>query len=74
MVGIARQVVFKRAVKAKHIAENPFADDELPTSIGNREKEYVSAEAVQQALAVLAVCRVESRSGFRAIRWNARSV
>jgi len=52
MVSVARQV-FKRAVKAKHIAENPFQDDELPTSIGNREKEYVSTETVQQALAVL---------------------
>jgi integrase len=81
MVGIARQV-FKRAVKAKHIAENPFADDERPTSIGNREKEYVSAEAVQQALAVLpsaewkAVLVFARYAGMRVqselplLRWN----
>lgn len=52
MVGVARQV-FKRAVKAGHIAVNPFHDDELPTSITHREKEYVDLPTIQSVLKVL---------------------
>jgi hypothetical protein len=73
MVGVARQV-FKRAVKAGHLAENPFADDELPTSVGNREKDYIDTATVQQAMAVLPSAEWKAVFGVRAIRWDAGSV
>lgn len=52
MVGVARQV-FKRALKSGHIEQNPFHDDELPTSVAHREKEYVDLPTIQSVLAVL---------------------
>lgn len=52
MVGVARQV-FKRALKSGHISSNPFHDDELPTSIANRDKEYIDLPTIQGVLAVL---------------------
>lgn len=52
MVGVARQV-FKRAMKFKHITENPFADDELKTTVGNREKSYIDVPTIQQLIQIL---------------------
>lgn len=52
MVGVARQV-FKRALKFKHISENPFADEDLKTTIGHREKEYIEIQTIQQVLEIL---------------------
>jgi integrase len=52
MIGVARQV-FKRALKAGHITTNPFHDDELPTSISDREKDYIDLPTIQSVLAVL---------------------
>ena len=52
MIGVARQV-FKRALKAGHITTNPFHDDELPTSISDREKQYIDLPTIQSVLAVL---------------------
>ena len=52
MIGVARQV-FKRALKAGHIAANPFHDDELPTSISDREKDYIDLPTIQSVLSVL---------------------
>ena len=52
MVGVARQV-FKRALKFKHITENPFADDELKTTVGHRDKRYVDIAEIQELLKIL---------------------
>ena len=52
MVGVARQV-FKRALKFKYITENPFADDELKTTVGHREKRYVDVAEIQELLKIL---------------------
>lgn len=52
MVGVARQV-FKRALKFKHITENPFADDELKTTVGHRDKRYVDVAEIQDLLKTL---------------------
>jgi integrase len=52
MIGVARQV-FKRALKAGHITANPFHDDELPTSISDREKQYIDLPTIQSVLSVL---------------------
>ncbi len=52
MVGVARQV-FKRALKFKLITENPFADDELKTTVGVREKEYITLPRIQQLISIL---------------------
>lgn len=52
MVGVARQV-FKRAVKFKHISENPFADEDLKTTVGHREKQYIDLPTIQQLLQIL---------------------
>ena len=52
MIGVARQV-FKRALKAGHVTTNPFHDDELPTSISEREKDYIDLPTIQSVLAIL---------------------
>lgn len=52
MLSIARQV-FKRAEKFEHIAVNPFKDEDLKTTVGHREKEYIDVQAVRDLLAVL---------------------
>jgi integrase len=52
MIGVTRQV-FKRALKSGHISVNPFHDDELPTSIADREKEYIALPTIQSVLNVL---------------------
>jgi integrase len=52
MVGVARQV-FKRALKFKHITENPFVDDELKTTVGVREKDYIALSTIQQLISIM---------------------
>ncbi len=70
MVGVARQV-FKRALKSKLITENPFVDDELPTSIASRDKDYVDVRTIESVLRILpsaewrAVIRFARFAGMR---------
>lgn len=52
MVGVARQV-FKRALKSEKITKNPFSDEELKTTIGHRDKEYIDVPTIQQLLQIL---------------------
>ena len=52
MVGVARQV-FKRALKFKLVNENPFADEELKSTVGVREKEYIALPRIQQLISIM---------------------
>ena len=51
-LAITRQV-FRRAVKFKHITENPFQDEDLKTTVGHREKDYIDVPTIQQVLDVI---------------------
>ncbi|MCH2131875.1 MAG: site-specific integrase [Pirellulaceae bacterium] len=52
MIGITRQV-FRRAVKAELITNNPFNDDELPVTIGAKEKQYIELSVIADLVKVL---------------------
>lgn len=52
MVSVQRHM-FKRAIKAQILTVNPFHDDELPVSIGCREKEYIDMDVTNRVLQIL---------------------
>ena len=52
MVGVTRRV-FKHAVKAEIIPSNPFHDDELPVTVGAREKRYIDHSVIREVLNIL---------------------